>query len=212
MNQPNQTAPGSGALYIIAAPSGAGKTSLVKNLLETTEDIIVSVSHTTRQARPGEEHGKHYYFVSEEEFVAMRDEGAFLEHARVFGHYYGTARRVVDDTLAKGVDVILEIDWQGAQQARKHYPDCCGIFILPPSRQVLLERLTARGQDDDTIIARRMQDAVSEMSHFHEFDYLIINDTFDEAVKQLQAIIVARRLRLQVQTQRQDRLLQQLLQ
>ena len=130
----------------------------------------------------------------------------------MFDHYYGTARQNVNETLVKGIDVILEIDWQGAQQVKKQYPGCCGIFILPPSRQVLLERLTARGQDDGTIIARRMQDAVSEMSHYHEFDYLVINDKFDEALTHLQAIIVARRLSIQVQTQRQDRLLQQLLQ
>ena len=212
MMKSEQNQKGHGALYVIAAPSGAGKTSLVKRLIETTPDITVSVSHTTRQARPGEVHGKHYYFVPKAEFTALRDQGAFLEHAQVFDHYYGTARQLVDETLAKGVDVVLEIDWQGAQQVRKQYPGCCGIFILPPSRQILQERLTARGQDDSKVIARRMQDAVSEISHYQEFDYLIVNDNFDEALSQLQAVIVARRLRIQVQSQRQERLLQQLLQ
>ena len=199
------------SLYVVAAPSGAGKTSLVKSLLETTEAITVSVSHTTRQPRPGEIHGEHYFFVNVAEFETMRDQGEFLEYARVFDNYYGTSKNVVESTLAQGTDVILEIDWQGAQQVRSLYPDCCGIFIVPPSREALEERLRSRGQDDDATIARRMHDAINEISHYHEFDYLVVNNQFDRALEELRAIILARRQRLSVQQQRQEQLLQQLL-
>lgn len=200
-----------GSLYIVAAPSGAGKTSLVKALLETTSGITVSVSHTTRQPRPGEKDGEHYYFVDVARFEFMRDNYEFLEHARVFDNYYGTSKQSVESTLAKGLDVILEIDWQGAQQVRKLYPDACSIFILPPSRQALEERLRSRGQDDNAIVARRMRDAVTEMSHYREFDYLVINDEFDEALGLLHAIVLARRHRMSVQCKVREQLLQQLL-
>jgi len=200
-----------GSLYIVAAPSGAGKTSLVKALLESTLGVTVSVSHTTRQARPGEIDGEHYYFVDLARFEFMRDNYEFLEHAKVFDNYYGTSKQSVEATLAQGLDVILEIDWQGAQQVRKLYPDACSIFILPPSRQVLEERLRSRGQDDDATVARRMRDAVTEMSHYHEFDYLIINDVFDEALGFMRAIVLARRQRTNVQCKIREQLLQQLL-
>lgn len=201
----------SGSLYVVAAPSGAGKTSLVKQLLETTANIAVSVSHTTRQARPGEVDGEHYHFVDVVTFEKMRNDNQFLEHAQVFDNFYGTSKQAVDSLLHKGLDVILEIDWQGAQQVRKLYPHCMSIFILPPSRQALEQRLRSRGQDDESIIQRRMQDAVAEMSHYREFDYLVINDDFDEALEMLKAIVLARRQRIELQCQRQEQLLQDLL-
>jgi len=200
-----------GFLYVIAAPSGAGKTSLVKQLLETTEGIAVSVSHTTRAPRPGEINGEHYHFVTEKEFEKLCDASQFLEHARVFDNFYGTSRQAVDSLLKKGLDVILEIDWQGAQQTRQVYPESCSIFILPPSRRALEERLRSRAQDDDNVIDRRMQDAISEMSHYGEFDYLVVNDDFDEALELLRSIILARRQRLDVQSRRREQLLQDLL-
>ena len=207
-SQAQQTA---GSLYIVAAPSGAGKTSLVKALLESTRGIAISVSHTTRQARPGEVHGEHYYFVDAEVFEAMIAQDEFLEHAKVFDNYYGTSRQSVESTLASGLDVVLEIDWQGAQQVRNLYPESCSIFILPPSRAALAERLSSRGQDDEAIIKRRMSDAVAEMSHYQEFDYLVINDEFDQALQELRAIVIARRQRISIQSQRQEQLLHQLL-
>ncbi|MGD8560319.1 MAG: guanylate kinase, partial [Gammaproteobacteria bacterium] len=201
-NQPGDVTTTS-SLYVIAAPSGAGKTSLVKALLETTPDITVSVSHTTRQARPGEVHGEHYYFVDQQTFEQMRDAGEFLEYAQVFDNYYGTSRQSVEDTLKRGSDVILEIDWQGAQQIRRLYPDCCSIFILPPSREALEQRLRSRGQDNEKVIDRRMQDAIAEISHYPEFDYLVINDDFDQALAEMTAIVVARRQRTAIQGVRQ---------
>ncbi|MGD8572647.1 MAG: guanylate kinase [Gammaproteobacteria bacterium] len=209
-NQPGDVTTTS-SLYVIAAPSGAGKTSLVKALLETTPDITVSVSHTTRQARPGEVHGEHYYFVDQQTFEQMRDAGEFLEYAQVFDNYYGTSRQSVEDTLKRGSDVILEIDWQGAQQIRRLYPDCCSIFILPPSREALEQRLRSRGQDNEKVIDRRMQDAIAEISHYPEFDYLVINDDFDQALAEMTAIVVARRQRTAIQGVRQQALLKQLL-
>lgn len=200
-----------GSLYIVAAPSGAGKTSLVKALLESTNGITVSVSHTTRQARPGEVQGEHYYYVDVPSFESMIEQKAFLEYAKVFDNYYGTSRQSVESTLASGLDVILEIDWQGAQQVRNLYPQSCSIFILPPSRAALEERLRSRGQDDEAIVERRMRDAVAEMSHFREFDYLVINDEFDQALQELRAIVIARRQRIDIQCQSQEQLLQQLL-
>lgn len=200
-----------GSLYIIAAPSGAGKTSLVKALLDSTPGITVSVSHTTRKPRPGEKDGEHYYFVDVARFEFMRDNYEFLEYARVFDNYYGTSSQAVESTLEQGLDVILEIDWQGAQQVRRLYPDACSIFILPPSRQALEERLRSRGQDDEATVARRMRDAVTEMSHYQEFDYLVINDVFDEALELLRAIVVARRQRTRMQCKLREQLLQQLL-
>ncbi len=189
----------SGDLYVISAPSGAGKTSLVAALHSSQPELHVSVSHTTRTRRSNEIDGVNYHFVSETDFVAMIDTDAFLEHARVFDCRYGTARNSVDEFLAAGKDVILEIDWQGADQVRQRHPGCIGIFVLPPSREALAERLAGRAQDSDEVIARRMRDAVAEMSHFSEFDYLVINDTFEVALADLRNIIHCRRLRQQHQ-------------
>jgi guanylate kinase len=189
----------SGDLYVISAPSGAGKTSLVAALHSSQPELHVSVSHTTRPRRSDEIDGVNYHFVSEKDFVAMIDADAFLEHARVFDRSYGTARDSVEKFLAAGEDVILEIDWQGAGQVRQRHPGCIGIFILPPSREALAERLAGRAQDSDAIIARRMRDAVAEMSHCCEFDYLVINDTFEVALADLRSIIRCRRLRQQRQ-------------
>jgi len=188
-----------GKLYIISAPSGAGKTSLVKQLVADLDDLTVSVSHTTRQMRPGEVHGQDYFFVSVAEFQAMQEKQAFLEHAQVFDNFYGTAQQTVEDNLNKGLDVILEIDWQGAEQIKKLLPESQSIFILPPSTEVLLQRLRNRGQDDEEIIARRMRDAVTEMSHYNEFDYLVVNDVFEQALTELKSIVIANRLTKQRQ-------------
>jgi len=200
-----------GKLYIISAPSGAGKTSLVKQLKNDMDKLVVSVSHTTRAMRSGEVDGIDYFFVSVEAFKAMIETQAFLEHAQVFDNFYGTAQKTVEDNLAQGLDVILEIDWQGAQQVRKMLPDSISIFILPPSIQVLKQRLENRGQDNDETIARRMRDAVTEMSHYPEFDYLVVNDDFDLALNQLKSIIIANRLLQSTQQQALAPLLQNLL-
>lgn len=184
-----------GTLYVIAAPSGAGKTSLVAALVGAMNDIAVSVSHTTRAARPGERDGVDYHFIDQAGFDAMVAAGAFLEHARVFDRCYGTARTEVVRRLAQGCDVILEIDWQGARQVRKAMAASVGIFILPPSRATLEQRLRDRGQDGDDVIARRMRDAVAEMSHYKEFDYLVVNDNFATALEDLRAIIRSHRLK-----------------
>lgn len=184
-----------GTLYVIAAPSGAGKTSLVKALVESLPEIAVSVSHTTRAPRPGERDDVDYHFVDQRRFDAMIAAGSFLEYARVFDHCYGTSRAGVVQRLAQGVDVILEIDWQGARQVRAAMPDSVGIFILPPSRAALEQRLHQRGQDGEEVIARRMRDAVTEMSHYDEFDYLIVNDRFETALDDLRAIVRTHRLR-----------------
>lgn len=181
-------------LYIISAPSGAGKTSLVKQVVSDLDFLVVSVSHTTRQMRFGESNGKDYFFSTDDEFKKMIVEHAFLEHAKVFDHFYGTAKQAVEKSLENGIDVILEIDWQGAQQVRTMLPDCRSIFILPPSIEILQQRLEKRGQDSEETIGRRMQDAVNEMSHYPEFDYLIVNDDFNQAVLELKAIIVSHRL------------------
>ncbi len=183
-----------GNLYIISAPSGAGKTSLVKKLIATVENLIVSVSHTTRQSREGEIHGKDYFFVPVEDFRAMQNDNAFLESAQVFDNFYGTAKKTVETNLAQGDDVILEIDWQGAKQVRDLMPNSYSIFILPPSTHILRERLEGRGKDSVEIIDRRMQDAVAEMSHYGEFDYLVVNDDFNTALNELESIIMANRL------------------
>ena len=199
---------GAGTLYVVSAPSGAGKTSLVRALLDSTGDeLVLSVSHTTRMPRPGEVDGRDYHFLDAEAFRRMIDDGAFLEHARVFDNYYGTARQGIEAQLTQGRDVILEIDWQGARQVRQALPESVGIFILPPSREALRERLRARGQDDEAVIARRMQDAANEMSHYGEYDYLVINEVFSAARDELAAIIRCRRLRLASQTQRHAALL-----
>ena len=183
-----------GKLYIIAAPSGAGKTSLVKAMVQSTPHVRVSVSHTTRDMRPGEQDGVNYHFTTTDNFKEMLGEGIFLEHAEVFGNYYGTSEVWVNEQLDKGEDVILEIDWQGARQVRKLVPDVVSIFILPPSLEALRERLIGRGTDDMSIIERRMSQAVNEMSHYDEFDYIVINDEFDLALRDLQTIIRSRRL------------------
>ncbi|WP_045856098.1 guanylate kinase [Teredinibacter purpureus] len=200
-----------GTLYTVSAPSGAGKTSLVKALADSTDGICVSVSHTTRPIRPGEENGVNYHFVSHEQFASMVEQSSFLEHAQVFTNYYGTSTKWVEESLASGVDVILEIDWQGAQQVRKHIPGTVGVFILPPSRPALLERLTGRGQDGEAVIAARMAEAENEISHFVEADYLVINDDFDVALTEFRSIVVAQRQKLEKQQQKHQDLLQELL-
>ena len=201
----------SGSLFIVAAPSGAGKTSLVNALVMQQENIALSVSHTTRAARVGEQDGKDYFFVSQAAFSAMQAEGAFLESATVFDHSYGTSQEAVFKQLKAGIDVVLEIDWQGAEQVRRNYPESTSVFILPPSKKTLEERLRGRGQDDEAVIARRMQEAENEISHYVEFDYLIVNDDFGVALSQLVAIITARRQSMQIQKSLQAPLLSALL-
>ncbi len=203
--------PTTGTLYVISAPSGAGKTSLVKALLDNTDGIGVSVSHTTRAMRPGEVDGVDYHFVDKARFEQMVAAGEFLEHAQVFDNFYGTATANIQDKLQQGEDVILEIDWQGAQQVRKLIPETVGIFILPPSRDTLETRLRGRGQDSDEIIARRMRDAKSETSHYAEYDYLVVNDDFDIALAELRSIVLAQRCRYALQSRRLAPLLKELL-
>jgi len=200
-----------GRLYTVSAPSGAGKTSLVSALVSGDSLIQVSVSHTTRAIRPGETDGVNYHFVTRETFDDMLARHDFLEHATVFGNLYGTSRSWVLEMLANGRDVVLEIDWQGARQVRERIPDCTSIFILPPSRETLLERLTGRGQDGEDVIAERMRQAVSEMSHYGEADYLIVNDDFSEALEELRTIVRSQRLRREPQERRFRRLLAELL-
>ncbi|ETS31571.1 MULTISPECIES: guanylate kinase [Photorhabdus] len=202
-----------GTLYIVSAPSGAGKSSLIQALLKTQPlyDTQVSVSHTTRAMRPGENQGEHYFFVTEEVFRQMISNHEFLEHARVFGNYYGTSRKVIEDTLASGVDVFLDIDWQGAQQIRKQMPSARSIFILPPSKEELCRRLRGRGQDSEDIIEKRMDQAVAEMVHYNEYDYLIVNDDFNTALADLHTIIRSERLHRERQAQRHDALISKLL-
>lgn len=183
-----------GTLYVISAPSGAGKTSLVKALLKRQTNMRVAVSHTTRQPRREEQEGINYFFVSHEKFIEMLNTNQFLEHAIVFEQYYGTAAYWVDDCLKKGLDLILEIDWQGAQQVRRLMPETKSIFILPPSCDVLRKRLLQRGQDSQAVIEHRMSKAIDEISHYSEFDYLIVNDDFDTALTELEAIVVANSL------------------
>lgn len=184
-----------GTLFIVSAPSGAGKTSLVRQLQASLDGFTVSISHTTRPKRVGETHGADYYFVDHAEFERMIAEGAFLEHAKVFDQYYGTARATVEAALASGRDVLLEIDWQGARQVKALMPESQSLFILPPSREALETRLRGRGQDDEATIARRMRDATAEMSHYAEYDYLIVNDRFERALEEMRSIVIARRLR-----------------
>lgn len=185
-----------GTLFIVSAPSGAGKTSLVRELIESLDGIRVSVSHTTRAQRRGEVDGVNYHFVNIAEFEAMISQGEFFEYAQVFDNFYGTSRSAVEALLKAGQDVILEIDWQGAQQVREQVPDSVSIFILPPSCDELERRLANRGTDAHATIARRMRDAVSEMSHYDEYDYLVINDDFTTALRELQALVIAQRLSL----------------
>ena len=200
-----------GTLYIVSAPSGAGKTSLVKALLDAQPQVRVSVSHTTRAIRPGEVDGVNYHFVSRESFLERLEHNEFLEHAEVFGNLYGTSQRWLEQTLAEGYDLILEIDWQGAQQVRRLMPQAKSIFILPPSAEALRQRLTHRGQDSEEVIDTRMREAVSEMTHYVEYDYLVINDDFTHALADLQAVFRANRLLQPVQQQRFGALLEQLL-
>lgn len=180
---------GRGRLFVIAAPSGAGKTSLVKALLERHPELHVSISHTTRARRPTEEPGREYYFVSVPEFQELIARNEFLEYAQVFDNFYGTARQPVEHQLAQGRNVILEIDWQGARLVRNAMPECSSIFILPPSRKALEERLRNRKTDSSEVIARRLRDAVGDMSHWHEFDYVVVNDDFGRAVTDLGRIV-----------------------
>ncbi|OZG74246.1 guanylate kinase [Hahella sp. CCB-MM4] len=191
-----------GRLFIISAPSGAGKTSLVAALLKQDDQLKVSVSHTTRPMRPGEENGVNYFFVSREEFLEGVEKQGFLEHAEVFGNFYGTSQQWVDQAIEQGIDVILEIDWQGAQQVRRLRPEARSIFILPPSLEALKQRLEGRGQDAADVIARRLQEAAEEISHYGEFNYLVVNDDFDQALKDLQSIFCAERLTLEAQSVR----------
>lgn len=205
-----------GSLYLISAPSGAGKTSLVNALLKEpypplAAGLCVSVSHTTRAMRPGEVEGVNYHFTNKEAFKAMIGQGAFLEHAEVFGNFYGTSRAWVEQRLAAGWDVILEIDWQGAAQIKQLMPASIGIFILPPSRDTLLQRLTKRGQDGPEVISKRMAEATNEMSHFGQADYLVINDDFATALDDLKAIFRGNLLKRDVQQARNAALLAGLL-
>lgn len=183
-----------GNLFIVSAPSGAGKTSLVRALIEGDPDLRVSVSHTTRKMRPGEVDGENYHFTSRVEFERSRESGEFFEWAEVFGNYYGTSRRQVENLINEGLDVVLEIDWQGARQVKAALPDSCAIFILPPSLCALRERLTGRGQDDAATIERRMAEAKSEMAHFADADFLVLNDDFNRALGDLQSLVTAQRL------------------
>lgn len=201
-----------GNLYIISAPSGAGKTSLINALLESVgSGLVLSTSHTTRKPRAGEVDGKDYHFVDIKTFQRMMEEDAFLEYAEVFDNFYGTSRKGIEAQLSAGLDVILEIDWQGAQQVRQIMPEAVSIFILPPSRETLEERLCDRGQDDAAIIERRMRDAVDEMSHYREYDYLVINDVFQAALDELSSIVHSYRLQQPAQSARHATLLAALL-
>ena len=184
----------SGQLYVVSAPSGAGKTSLVKALVEANEGLVVSVSHTTRAKRPGEVDGVNYHFVSEGEFRDLQEQGGFFEWAQVCDNFYGTSKEGVIQQLNQGMDVILEIDWQGAKQVKRHMPDAVAVFILPPSTAALRERLTGRGQDDSSVIERRMQSARDEISHYGKADYVVLNDRFETALTDLQAIVKSQRL------------------
>lgn len=201
-----------GTLYTVSAPSGAGKTSLVNALIERCNNVLVSVSHTTRPIRPGEQDGVNYNFVNEQAFLKMLEGAEFLEHARVFGNLYGTSSTWVDQQLVAGMDVILEIDWQGAQQVRTAQPDAKSVFILPPSRETLEQRLTQRGQDDAKVIAARMREATQEISHYVESDFMVINQDFDQALDELEAIIISQRLVTARQSAVQEALLNNLLQ
>ena len=200
-----------GTLFIVAAPSGAGKSSIVNAVLEDTPGIALSISYTSRAPRPGERHAQHYHFISSEEFQRMIAAGDFFEHALVHGDYKGTARQSVEPQLAAGLDVLLEIDWQGAAQVRRQLPEALSVFILPPSRQALESRMRSRGQDSESVIAQRLAAAREEMSHHGEFDFLIVNDDFDTAVREMQAIFLASRLRHPIQAERHAALIQALL-
>lgn len=201
MTQKTQTA-GPGSLFVIAAPSGAGKTTLTRMALAQNSRLALSISTTTRAPRPGEENGVHYHFVSIETFKQMQVAGDFLESAEVHGNFYGTSRQGIESLLAADRDVILEIDWQGAQQVRRVYPESLGVFIVPPSFDVLETRLQGRGQDSSEVIARRIANAREELQHLNEFPYVIINENLDEALAELLAVFAAARVRLANQSQR----------
>lgn len=200
-----------GTLFIVSAPSGAGKTSLVRELIESLDGIQVSVSHTTRARRDGEVDGVNYHFTDTATFEAMIERGEFFEYAKVFDNYYGTSRQAAQTVLDAGQDVILEIDWQGARQVREQMPEAVSIFILPPSRSELERRLASRGTDEHAIIARRMRDAISEMSHYDEYDYLVVNDDFTTALRELQSLVISRRLTRPIMSERHAPLLATLL-
>ncbi|HRD70009.1 MAG TPA: guanylate kinase [Legionella sp.] len=201
----------SGNLYIVAAPSGGGKTSLVRKLVETLDRVEVSISHTTRIMRPGEKHGVDYFFVDESEFKSLIEENAFIEHAKVFNHLYGTSVAQISSRLEQGIDIILDIDWQGAEQIKRIFPQAVSIFIIPPSLEELKQRLMNRRQDKDEVISDRMKKAQDELSHYPEFDYLIVNDSFEHAAMELSAIVIANRLKMECQVNKQSKLLSFLL-
>jgi guanylate kinase len=200
-----------GTLYIVAAPSGAGKSSIVNAVLARDPNICLSISFTSRQPRPGERHAEHYHFVSAAEFEAMVEAGDFFEHALVHGDWKGTARQSVEPQLASGKDVLLEIDWQGARQVRNKVPDSVSVFILPPSREALEQRMRVRAQDSEEVIRQRLDAAREEMSHYTEFDYVIVNEHFNTAVDEMCSIFTASRLRREAQVARHQRLITQLL-
>lgn len=202
-----------GNLFILAAPSGAGKSSLIKALLERYQDdsMQVSVSHTTRSPRPGEQQGVHYHFVNESEFKQMIADDAFFEWAEVFGKYYGTSKQAIAATLEQGKDVFLDIDWQGARQVKAQMPDTATIFIAPPSRDELLRRLQHRNTDSAEVISDRMAKAKEEISHYQEFDYVVVNDDFDQALKEVEAIVLCQRLKQTKQARRHEKLFAELL-
>ncbi|MBE0360450.1 guanylate kinase [Pseudoalteromonas aliena] len=200
-----------GNLFILSAPSGAGKSSLINALLKKHADMKVSVSHTTRSPRPGEEDGVHYHFVATDEFKALIEKNDFFEWAQVFDNYYGTSKQAIESQLNAGIDVFLDIDWQGAQQVRKIMPSVQTIFILPPSKKELEQRLNNRGQDSADVIASRMAKAQSETSHYNEYDFVIVNDDFESALADIEIIVMAQRLTLKAQKNRHQVLLNSLL-
>lgn len=206
----NNPSPVQAKLYVVAAPSGGGKTSLINALLEQDSRVSLSISHTTRTARPGETDGVHYHFVDDPAFVGLIKKNAFLEHAEVFGHRYGTGREAVEQKLHASFDVLLDIEWQGARQVRKSFPTCCTIYILPPSLEALRNRLARRGQDSAEVIEQRMREARAEIAHSSEFDYLIINDDFNQALADLQSIIRHRKLQRSYRKNHYDDLLAEL--
>ncbi len=202
----------SGTLFIITAASGTGKTSLVKQLLATTNDLAVSISHTTRTPRSGEINGQHYHFVNRDDFLTLVHQGAFLEYAEVFDNFYGTSQAAVEHLLAHGTDVILEIDWQGALQVKKIFPQAVMIFILPPDREALRQLLSGRAQDSQEVIEKRLAGAITEMQQYLHFDYVVINDNFEIALRDLQSIIISHRLTLEKQKERHQKRIFDLLQ
>ena len=209
--RPPQGQPLEGTLFVVAAPSGAGKSTLVNALLEREPAISLSISHTTRPPRPGEQYGRHYYFVERTEFEREIADGIFLEHAEVHGNLYGTSRTTVSGLLCQGRDVLLEIDWQGARQIRRSKPDCVSVFILPPSRLELERRLRGRASDSAEVIERRLHNSREEIAHAHEFDYIIVNDSFEDALGDLQSIVHAVRQRSRLQWRRHETLIAELL-